>query len=321
MFKQDMRKIGDVYGEVLNSLKHNIIRENKQPANAFNSEFPKQDGGPSEKGGFHKALNDTCGCGDKKCKCNNEEDSEEMGGDLGKKEKALNSITDKLKNSNLTDEQKKSLESQKKKLELEMQTEEGEENIQEDTRKNAKQILNNIMTRKTLSFDKLYKSVLNENWMSEENAEDDIKGLGLDDEQADDEVEDTFGKEGDEVTFTLDRATAEKLLDVIGAAMGMETEGETEDETEGEDLNFGGEEYDGEEDEETLGKGSNLTGRDNKVRGKVKPKGGHASSDVTDEVGEDGDFGHAIFNAKQPNMGTGSGNKVSNYKAGSEYIK
>ena len=47
MFKKDMQKIGDVYGDVLNSLKHNIVKEGKQPENAFNSDFPKQEGGPS----------------------------------------------------------------------------------------------------------------------------------------------------------------------------------------------------------------------------------------------------------------------------------
>jgi hypothetical protein len=318
MFKKDMQQIGDVYGDVLNSLKQTIVKENKQPENAFNSDFPKQEGGPSEKGGYHKALNDSCGCDCDDCKCNDsnhEEDSEETFNN-----KALESINSKLENTDLTDEQRESLEKKKKEIELNLQSEEGEENIQEDTRKNAKEILNNVMTRKTLSFNKLYNSLLNENFgMNDEGAEDDIKGLGLDDEMSDDEIGDEVGGE-DEVTITLDRATAEKLLDIIGAAMG-ESEGETEGE--GDELDFGGEDEGpdfGEEDEETLGKGSSLTGKKNTV-GKVKPKGGSASSDVTDEVGDDGDFGHAILNAKQPNMGTGSSNKVGNYKQGAEYIK
>jgi hypothetical protein len=322
MFKKDMQRIGDVYGDVLNSLKHNIIKEDKQPENAFNSDFPKQDGGPSEKGGYHKALNDKC-CNDcENCNCgknNKEEDSEETA--TGNK-KALDSIISKLENPDLTAEQKESLEKKKKEIELMLQSEEGEENIKEESIKNGKEILNNIMTRKTLSFDKLYKSVLNENFgMGNEDAENDIKGLGLDDEMSDDEIGDEVDSEGD-VTITLDRATAEKLLDIIGAAMG-ETESESEGEAEGDELDFGGEDEGpefGEEDEETLGKGSSLTGKKNTV-GKVKPKGGSASSDVTDEVGDDGDYGHAILNAKQPNMGTGSNNKVGNYKQGAEYIR
>jgi hypothetical protein len=74
-----------------------------------------------------------------------------------------------------------------------------------------------------------------------------------------------------------------------------------------------------EEDEETPAIGK-LTGRPNTV-GKVKAKGGKASSDVTDKVGDDGDYGHALYNAKQPNIGAGSNNKVGNYKKGAEYIK
>ena len=317
MFKKDMQKIGDVYGDVLNSLKHNIVKEGKQPENAFNSDFPKQEGGPSEKGGYHKALHDNCSCNCDVCKCgdgNHEEDSEETFNN-----KALEAINSKLENPDLTAEQKESLEKKKKEIELKLQSEEGEENIHEDTRKNANEILNKIMTRKTLSFNKLYNSLLNENFgMNDEGAEDDIKGLGLDDEMSDEQIGDEVGGE-DEVTFTLDRATAEKLLDVIGAAMG-----ESEGESEGDELDFGGEEEGsefGEEDEETLGKGSSLTGKKNTVGNKVKPKGGSASSDVTDEVGDDGDFGHAILNAKQPNMGTGSSNKVGNYKQGAEYIR
>ena len=322
MFKKDMQQIGDVYGNILNSLKHTIVKEGKQPENAFNSKFPKQEGGPSEKGGYHKALDDKlacgcdCGCDEvgHKCTCNHEEDSEETSNN-----KALESINSKLKNSKLTPDQRKSLEEKKKEIERNLQSEEGEENIQEDARKNANEILNNIMTRKTLSFNKLYNSLLNENFgMNDEAAEDDIKGLGLDDEMSDDEMGDEVGGE-DEVTFTLDRETAQKLHDVL-----MSVLGESEGESEGDDLDFGGEDEDsdyGEEDEETLGKGSKLTGKSNIVTGKVKPKGGSASSDITDEVGDDGDYGHAIYNAKQPNMGTGSNNKVGNYKQGAEYIK
>jgi|LakMenE18May11ns_1017448.scaffolds.fasta_scaffold9959608_24 hypothetical protein len=323
MFKKDMQQIGDVYGDVLNSLKHNIIKEDKQPENAFNSDFPKQDGGPSEKGGYSKALHDNCGGDCDVCKCgdsNREEDSEET--TTGFNNKALESIVSKLENPDLTAEQRESLEKKKKEIELMLQSEEGEENIKEESIKSGKEILNNIMTKKTLSFDKLYKSVLNENFgMGNEDAENDIKGLGLDDEMSDDEIGDEVDSEGD-VTITLDRATAEKLLDIIGAAMG-ETESESEGEAEGDELDFGGEDEGpefGEEDEETLGKGSSLTGKKNTV-GKVKPKGGSASSDVTDEVGDDGDYGHAILNAKQPNMGTGSNNKVGNYKQGAEYIR
>ena len=179
------------------------------------------------------------------------------------------------------------------------------------------------MTRKTLSFDKLFESVVNENFSGMEDAEDDIKAFGLEDEMTDDEMDSDLGGGEDEVTFTLDRATAQKLHDVLMAVLGDEGSDEGGDEGELDfDMGNEGEDEMGddfEEDEETPAIGK-LTGKPNTV-GKVKPKGGKASSDVTDEVGDDGDYGHALYNAKQPNIGAGSNNKVGNYKKGAEYIK
>jgi hypothetical protein len=179
------------------------------------------------------------------------------------------------------------------------------------------------MTRKTLSFDKLFRSVVNENYMGgPEDAEDDAAAFGLDDEMTDDEMDSDFGGGEDEVTFTLDRATAQKLHDVLMTVLGGEEEGGDEGDDDLEfDMGDEGEDdmMDGEEDEETPAIGK-LTGRPNTV-GKVKAKGGKASSDVTDKVGDDGDYGHALYNAKQPNIGAGSNNKVGNYKKGAEYIK
>jgi hypothetical protein len=200
-----------------------------------------------------------------------------------------------------------------------------EEKELQESRKMGKQILNKVMTRKTLSFDKLFRSVVNENYMGgPEDAEDDVDAFGLDDEMTDDEMDSDFGGGEDEVTFTLDRATAQKLHDVLMTVLGGEEEGG--DEGEGEDeleFDMGDEGEDDmmnrEEDEETPAIGK-LTGRPNTV-GKVKAKGGKASSDVTDKVGDDGDYGHALYNAKQPNIGAGSNNKVGNYKKGAEYIK
>ena len=109
-----------------------------------------------------------------------------------------------------------------------------------------------------------------------------------------------------------------KLYEVLGACCGEgaeESEGEGEM-GEGED-DFGG--YgDNEEDEENLGDTATFSkaidyGKSNKV-GNLKPAGGSASSASTDKVGNDGDHGHALVNAKQPNMG--KSNKVGNYKTG-----
>jgi hypothetical protein len=178
-------------------------------------------------------------------------------------------------------------------------SDEDEEQIQE-SKKIATKILNNHMSKSV--FDKLYNKVLKENFGQEQEG-DDIDALGLDGATPDSEMDDDFGDdedfggEEDSVTFTLDRATAEKLLDVIGAAMGMEhdeSEGENEFGGDDEDLDFESEDddFDGEEDEEVQGtkvapdKKGVFQAKSNKVGGKANPKGSHsAKTDVTDEVG------------------------------------
>lgn len=315
MIKRDLQNIGDAYGDILNALKREIVKESKNlPPNAFDGNFPKQDGGLDEKGGATKALNDDhpsdCKCG---CK---EEDNEEK---LTKAQKKEDKLRAALKKPNLSDAQRKNIQDQLDAMEA---GESEEEKELQESRKIGKQILNTVMTRKTLSFDKLFKSVVNENYMGmgDEDAENDVEAFGLDDEMTDDEMDADVG--GDEVTFTLDKETAQKLHDVLMAALGGEDEGGDE----GDDLDFdmgdeGEDDMGGdfEEDEETPAIGK-LTGKPNKV-GKLKASAGKASSDVTDKVGDDGDYGHALVNAKKPNIGAGSSNKVGNYKAGAEYIK
>ena len=319
MIKRDLQNIGDAYGDMLNALKHTIVQESKNGikpgGNDFNDRgdnFAKQEGGMTKDGGASMALNDdhpsNCKCG---CK---EEDNEEKLSSSAKKEAKLREA---LKNPKLSDAQRKNIQDQLNSIEA---SESEEEKELQESRKMGKQILNTVMTRKTLSFDKLFRSVVNENYMGMEDAEDDVDAFGLEDEMTDDEIGSDMG--GDEVTFTLDKATAQKLHDVLMAALGGDEEGGDE----GEDLDFdmgdeGEDDMGGdfEEDEETPAIGK-LTGKPNKV-GKLKASGGKASSDVTDKVGDDGDYGHALYNAKQPNIGAGSNNKVGNYKAGAEYIK
>lgn len=319
MIKRDLQNIGDAYGDMLNALKHTIVKESKTAikpgGNDFNDRgdsFAKQEGGMTKDGGASMALNDdhpsSCKCG---CK---EEDNEEKLSSSAKKEAKLREA---LKNPKLSEEQRKNIQDQLNSIEA---SESEEEKELQESRKMGKQILNTVMTRKTLSFDKLFRSVVNENYMGMEDAEDDVDAFGLEDEMTDDEIGSDMG--GDEVTFTLDKATAQKLHDVLMAALGGEEEGGDE----GDDLDFdmgdeGEDDMGGdfEEDEETPAIGK-LTGKPNKV-GKLKASGGKASSDVTDKVGDDGDYGHALYNAKQPNIGAGSNNKVGNYKAGAEYIK
>jgi hypothetical protein len=321
MIKRDLQNIGDAYGDMLNALKYTIVKESKNlPANAFDGNFPKQDGGIDEKGGATKALNDEhpsdCKCG---CK---EEDNEEEDGEYkktSKNEKREMTLRAALKKPNLSDKERKNIQDKLNSMEA---CESEEEKELQESRKIANQTLNKVMTRKTLSFDKLFKSVVNENFNGMEDAEDDIDAFGLEDEMTDDEMDSDLGGGEGEVTFTLDRATAQKLHDVLMSALGDEGEGDDEGDL---DFDMGDEGEDDmgddfEEDEETQAIGK-LTGKPNTVGSKVKPKVRKASSDVTDDVGDDGDYGHALYNAKQPNIGAGSNNKVGNYKKGAEYIK
>jgi hypothetical protein len=178
-----------------------------------------------------------------------------------------------------------------------------------------------------------------------EDAEDEIGALGLGDASPDSDLNDDFGAEDDmeddSVTFTLDKATAQALMDVLQGALGgaedefgAEDDGlDFEDDDAGEfgdDVDEDAEEDDDEEafdeDEETYGTKTNapdkkqvFQSKNNKVGGKVKPKSGKASAEVTDEVGNKGDLGHALHGAKQPDMG--KSNKVGNLKQGQEFFK
>jgi hypothetical protein len=175
----------------------------------------------------------------------------------------------------------------------------------------------------------LFKSIIRENFGADtEDMNNDVDALGLDDKTPDDDM---FGDDesGDDITVSvggikimLSRSDAEALQSEISAQL----EGGDDDmEDEDADLDFADEgdddsdmDFDAEEAEEVPSK---LVGKDNKV-GKVRPKGGKASSAVTDECStDDNGFGHALYGAKQPNMGTGSGNKVGKLKAGGELFQ
>ena len=109
------------------------------------------------------------------------------------------------------------------------------------------------MSNKSL-FEKLFEEV-----MENDEAALGIEGGDAGDMGGDEMGGDDFGDEmgGDEVTFTLDKATAEKLMDVLQAALGGGSEeGEGEMEHEGEEFGgegegeMGGGEFGGSEDAE-----------------------------------------------------------------------
>ena len=89
-------------------------------------------------------------------------------------------------------------------------------------------------------FERLFEAVQDDELFGDEDVvdtyEDEIDSIEGDEEFGDDEAE---------VTLTIDRATAQTLLDIIQAAVGGEEEGEEEDEFGGEDEldEFGGEDF------------------------------------------------------------------------------
>ena len=306
MSKQnDFSSIGQVYGSMLNNMKHKLVSEGKtgtvKPGEI--GEAPLIKGGPLETSGYLPSKIDRRKMSDKE----------------------LNDNLYNIKNLSQPDDLEEDEEDVKPKKRVVKKTKKKEETIKE-SRKIAKVSINNFMRKKSI-FDKLYENVMNPSGASNPMGSDmgsemddanELDALGIEGEG--EGMEET----GEDVTFTLDRETAQKLIDVLQAAIGGEEEGGFGDEDgdmEESDMEEGdteeAEEGFWDEDEEDLG-ANNLSkeinyGKNNKV-GNLKTQSGGASSAYTDKVGSDGDHGHALVNAKQPNMG--KNNKVSSLKTG-----
>jgi len=306
---REFNSLGDVYGNILNK-----VRTVSEGVNEI-GDAPLQAGGPLEKSGFSTKVVDrrTLKIKGKGKELENfyninrlsEEDEEE-----GCKHAAEGCDCDDCAQCKANQNK-----------------EEDEESLKE-SRKIARKSLNNFMRQKSV-FDRLYANVMKESfgmpggqsgnpYGDEAEEGNDLDALGLDEVTPDDELGGEEGG-GDDVTFTLDRATAEKLHEVLMAAMG---DGMSEDDMGEDDMGEDdmGEEDGmemGEEDEEELGHaGVNAKyndGKSNKV-GNLKVSSGGASSKYTDKVGDDGDHGHAIVNAKKYN--DGKSNKVGSLKTG-----
>jgi hypothetical protein len=306
--KKDLNSLGDIYGNILNGVKNNILRESKVKQEI--GEAPLQKGGPQETAGYMPSKVDRRKMSKKELDGNlyNIKDLSEEDEETAKKAKKSKKDYDKDGVVEAPEEEYKG--SKDKAIKTALQKENNKE-----TRKIAQKSLNKFMSKKSV-FDKLYENVM---FGGEQDETQELNSLGLDDATPDDEL----GSEGeDEVTITLDRDTAMKLYEVLGACCGEAGEGEDEMGGEGEDEMSDEDEMSGygdnEEDEENLGGTSTFSktvdyGKNNKV-GNLKPAGGSASSASTDKVGNDGDHGHALVNAKQPNMG--KSNKVGNLKTG-----
>ena len=287
MKRNDTVCIGDIYGKMLNPLRHSL-KESKNK-NAFGDQ-PELKGKGPHTDGFNKALNDE---EDVDCCGNCEEDEETYKKTKGQQQKDFYSNdTKKVKKTDDDDSEDIDSEEVKKNAIWNKKLKE--------SKKNSKRMVNSIMSKSV--FDKLYSKVLKENFGQEE----DVDALGLDDATPDSDLGDDFGGEddlgGDEVSFTLPRDVAQQLVDVLQGVLGGEEAGDDlggEDDLdfgdEGGD-DFGGDDFETEEDEmsfeedEEVGtktapdKKKAYMGKDNKVSGPPKPKGGQAKSDVTDET-------------------------------------
>jgi len=285
----DLNSIGSIYGDMLSN-----VRTIEEKVNEI-GEAPLQDGGPLERGGFTKKAVDRRTLSDKEKKGNlynsdnlSEEDEE------GEKKHCKHA-----EEGCDCDECAECKANQKKNL--------GE------SRKIVKRSLNNFMSKKSV-FEKLYENVMGNNFSSPDVSEDNVKlndrnALGLADADTDDEYGDEVE---DQVTFTLDRETAQKLIDVMQAALGdvesdMEDDGMEDDGMEDDGMGDENDMYD--EDEQTAVSPSSTTshakpmntkynnGKNNKV-GNLKAPKEQVHSKYTDTVGHVGDYGHALVNAK-----------------------
>lgn len=315
MRNNDQVSLGDLYGDILGDVRKVIVKESskKTPDNAFSGkdQKPKLDGGPESADGFNKSLHDQIMDGynnPSKNKVTKTSGGREATDYFGTNNKPK--VTDEDEETNEEeeceddtedgDDSKKSTKKKEwvKPWEKKEATEEDEEEISESSKISTTK-LNTNMSKQKLTFDQIYKKVLSENF-GQEDETNDLDALGLDGDESDADLGDDFGgDEGveDSVTFTLDRATAQTLIEVLQGALGDE-EGEDdglEDEGDG-GLDFGDEGddeggLDFDEDEESgapkaaADKKGAFQSKNNKVGGKVKPKGGKASSEVTDEVG------------------------------------
>lgn len=330
MSKQnDFASIGQVYGGMLNNMKHKLVSEGKtgpmvKPGEI--GEAPLIKGGPLETAGYMPSKIDRTKMSEKELEDNlyniknlsQPENLEEDEEDGKPKKGMFTKVKKAAKKAGHSEEAASKIAgAAKAKKKGTYENEEDEETIKE-SRKIAKASINNFMRKKSI-FDKLYENVMGQPGSmapmggSEMEEVGELDALGIEGEG--EGMEET----GEEVTFTLDRETAQKLIDVLQAAVGGEEEVSGE-EVEGETEEGGPEEAEEgfwDEDEEDLG-ASNLSkevnyGKNNKV-GTLKTQSGGATSAYTDKVGQDGDHGHALVNAKQPNMGTS--NKVGTLKTG-----
>ena len=315
--------LGEAYKDVFNQV---VVNEDV-PAGTT-GEAPLIKGGPEEEGGFRKPLVDLDNMSDKDKKDNiynikgysygdgnDPVDCQEpkptgptygqvaTTGAVGPEEDE----EDKVKNKKKADLNKDGKLSEYEKARgkaiedaMDDDKKEEDEEILGEHEKIARDGLNNFMSKPSV-FDKLYNKVMvNENFGEFEDAEDmsEIEALGID--------TDDDGGDGGDVTVTIPKDVAEKLHEVLMAAMGGDDEPDEDFEA---PVSY-------EEDEEAVDPGSELHhtvnmghGGKNKV-GNLKTKGAAKAKAATGAVDPGSELHHNV------NMGTGGSNKVGDLKTG-----
>jgi len=316
---KDFMSLGEAYKDVFNQV---VVNEDV-PAGTT-GEAPLTKGGPEEQGGFRKPLVDLNNMSDKDKKDNiynikgysygdgnDPVDCQEpkptgptygqvattgvVGPEEDEEDEEKPDYIDLDGDGDKKESMKKAAKDKKKKEESEE-----DEEILGEHEKIARDGLNNFMSKPSV-FDKLYNKVMvNENFGEFEDAEDmsEIEALGI---ETDDD-----GGDGGDLTVTIPKDVAEKLHEVLMAAMGGDDEPDEDFEA---PVSF-------EEDEEAIDPGSELhhtvdmgQGGKNKV-GNLKTKGAASSKTASGAVDPGSELHHNV------NMGTGGSNKVGNLKSG-----
>jgi hypothetical protein len=160
------------------------------------------------------------------------------------------------------------------------------------TVKMAKESIN--MGMRNNLFDRLYEEVM----------DDDNAALGLETGEDFDAEGADMGDEGDEVTLTLPRDIAQQLYDALEGMLGGEEDmGENEGMDMGEDEGMKSPFPEGVEFQKAPDGVSKLTNRGSQKVGNLPTSSGGGDGKYTDEVGEDGDYGHALVNPKKGHGG------------------
>lgn len=210
-----------------------------------------------------------------------------------------------------------------------------------------KKVYENINSSMKSKFDKLFENVMDDEMDVNMDLGPGAGPSGAEDMGDMEDMGDTdLGSEmgGEEVTLTLDKETAQKLIDVLQAAVGGEEEfggeeggeeGNEEDsdledleiDTEDEDSSDEDEEEEDEDEDEDEANeateiekladsaGHKLASKDNKVSGTLSSTSkGKASSDVTDKVGT------STLGDKSSHLTKHGNNEVGNLKQGGSFF-